>query len=80
MSVSVENTADAPEARDSELAVEPITGFSPDMIEEKIKVKFEPLNAQISALTQLLNQLIQGNSERNSPTTGFRNYCTQPEP
>ena len=43
----------------SDRADEPITGFLPNLIEKRVKVNLEPLNEQISTLTQLLNQLIQ---------------------
>ena len=36
----------------------------PQLIEERIKANLEPLNEQISTLTQLLNQLIQNNSAK----------------
>ena len=61
MSLNVENTADAPEALDLKKADGPITTVLPDLIEERIKADLGPLNAQISTLTQLLNQLIQDN-------------------
>ena len=74
MSVKAENSVDAPVARDSERAVEHITGLSPDLIAERIKGKLEPLNAQISRLTHLLDQPIQGILARNSPTACPRTY------
>ena len=67
MPVNAENTADALEARDWERTGETISGTSADLIEERIKANLEPLNPQISTLTQLLSQLIQDNSARNSP-------------
>ena len=45
MSVNAENYTDAPAVCGSEGVDEPITGFSPDRIEEKIKANLEPLNA-----------------------------------
>ena len=77
-SVNAENTTDAPEACDTDSADEPITAVSPDLIDEKIKANLEPLSAQISTLTQLLKQLIQDNSARNSPIAGPRTHWTQP--
>ena len=76
--MNVENTADAPVARDSESVDEPINGVLPDLSKEGIKGNLEPLNEEISTLTQLLNQLIKKNSPRNSPTAGPRNQQTQP--
>ena len=44
------------------------TRFSPDMIEERIKANLEPLHAQVSASTELMDKLIQGNSARELTT------------
>ena len=78
MSLKAVNSADAhPEALIVERADEPITRVSPDLIEERIKVNSEPLNDEISMLTQLVNQLIQENSARSSPTAGPRNHRTK---
>ena len=44
-------------------------GFSS---EEKIKANFEPLHAQISALTQILDRLFQGNLVREFTTISIR--------
>ena len=46
--------------------------FSPDMIEENIKANLKPLHAQISALTETIASLIQGNSARIFTTSGTR--------
>ena len=46
--------------------------FSPDLIEERIKFNLEPLDAQISTLTQMMNQPTQDNSGRTNPTGGTR--------
>ena len=80
MSVKGENSAGAPVAHDSGRPDEHISGLSPDMIAERIEAKLEPLNAQISRLTQLLDQPIQGILARNSPTAGPRTYraCQNP--
>ena len=78
-SVNAENTADNPEARNSETASEPNIGVWPDLMEERIKANLESLNAQISALTHLLSQLIQDNSAGNSPTAGSLTKCTHTE-
>ena len=77
MFVNAEVSTDTPVSRDSEKADEPIFGVSPDLIEEKIKAVLEPLNEQISMLTQLLNKLIQKNSARNFSSLGPRTYQTQ---
>ena len=44
------------------------TGFSPDMIEERIKPNLEPFHAQISALTEVMDRLIQAKSARDFKT------------
>ena len=46
--------------------------FSPDLIKERIKVNLEPLDAQISTLTQMMNKPTQDNSARTNPTAGTR--------
>ena len=35
--------------------------FSPDSVDERIKTSFEPLRAQIFALTEMMERLIQNN-------------------
>ena len=42
--------------------------FSLDLIEERIKANLEPFNAQISALRQMMDKLIQDNSATAYPT------------
>ena len=42
--------------------------FSPDLVHEKIKASLEPLHAQISALTEMIDRFIQSNSAKE-PTT-----------
>ena len=46
--------------------------FSPEMVVERIKVNLEPLHAQISALTEMMDFLIQGSSARK-----FNAVCTR---
>ena len=55
------------------------TRFSPDMIEERIKANLEPLHAQISALTEMMDRLIQGNSARELTTASTREHRPQSE-
>ena len=43
-----------------------------DIIEESIKVNLEPLHAQISALTEMMDRLTQGNSARVFATASTR--------
>ena len=45
--------------------------FFPDLVDEKIKASFEPLHAQISAHTEMMDHLIQSNSAREITTAGF---------
>ena len=55
--------------------------FSPEIVDERIKVSLELLHAQISALTEMMDRLIQGNSTKE-PTTasslGFRHQYESP--
>ena len=46
--------------------------FSPHLIEESIKANLEPLHAEISALTEMMDRLIQGNSAREFTTASTR--------
>ena len=75
MSLNPENILDASEGFNREKTSETVTEVFPDLIHEKIRANLEPLNAQISTLTQLLDQLIQDNSARTIPTADF---CTHP--
>ena len=43
--------------------------FFPDKIKESIKANLEPLHALISALTRMMDRLIQGNSAIDSTTS-----------
>ena len=45
-------------------------GFSPDLVDSRIKASYEPLPAQISALTEMMNRLIQSNPTKE-PTTAI---------
>ena len=38
--------------------------FSPDLVNERIKASLEPLHAQISALTEMMDRLIQSISAK----------------
>ena len=53
--------------------------FSPDMIEEMIKANLELLRAQISALTEMKDRLIQGNSAREFTTASAHELRLQSE-
>ena len=54
-------------------------GFSPDVIEERIKANLEPLHAQISALREMMDRLIQGKSAREFKTASTRELRLQSE-
>ena len=45
---------------------------SPDLVDERIKASVEPLHAQISALTEMMDRLIQSNSAGESTTASSR--------
>ena len=47
-------------------------GFSPELMDERIKAIFEPLHAQISALTEMMDRLIQNNLTTESTTANTR--------
>ena len=67
MSQSAGNAVDTPASRNPKR-----NEISHDLIEERIKANLGPPNEQISVVTQLLNQLIQESSVRNSPTADTR--------
>ena len=46
--------------------------FSPDLVDERIKASLEPLHAQISALSEMMYRLIQGNSAMELTTASNR--------
>ena len=58
MSVHTENTTDTSKTHDAKRIDRTINGFSPQLIEKRMRANLEPYNAQISTLAQLLNQLI----------------------
>ena len=68
MSVNTENTVDASETWEDWRSYRPAS----ELIEERIRANLEPLNVQISTLTQLLDQLIKDNSAKTTPTAGPR--------
>ena len=72
MSVNTESTIDASKAGNAERTNETIAGVSPELIEDKIRANLEAVNAQIQTMTQLLDQLIQDNSAKITPTVGPR--------
>ena len=47
-------------------------GFSPDLVDERIKASLEPLHAQISALTEMMDRLIRSNSAKETTTVSSR--------
>ena len=70
MSVRVEYLTTASEKSDGEENNASNDRVSPELeqLEEGITANMEPLNEQISTLTQLLNQLIHDNSAKSTPT------------
>ena len=79
MSVYAENNTDASEAHDTEGIDGTVNWFSSELIEEKIGANLEPLNAQISTFTLLLNQLIPHTS-RKLPRKQDLHSVEKPEP
>ena len=53
--------------------------LSPDLVDEGIKVSLEPLHAQISALTEMIDSLIPGNSAWEITTASTGEPRHQPE-
>ena len=53
--------------------------FSPDKVDERIKANLKPLHAQISALTEMMDSLTQGNSAREFTTASTRELQSQLE-
>ena len=47
-------------------------GCSPALVDEKIKASLEPLHAQISALTEMMDHLIRSNSAKEAITASSR--------
>ena len=80
MYVNTKNTTDESEALGAAEIDGTTNGFSLELIEQRIRAQLEPLNAQISKLTQLLNQLIQDNSAMTTPTAGPRTHRPQARP
>ena len=74
MSVNTKNTTDGSEALGAKEIHGTINGFSLELIEQRIRAHLEPLIAQFSKLTQLLNQLIKDNSAMTTPTAGPRTH------
>ena len=79
-SLKIENNGDAPEVHDAERIDEATTRISPEPIKERIRAYLEPLNAQLSRLTQSKNQLIQDNSAKTTPTASPRTHYPQTDP
>ena len=46
--------------------------FSSELVEESIRASLEPLHTQISALTEMMDHLIQSNSARETTTASTR--------
>ena len=66
-----ENTGEA-ETENVESIKESNTRFSPKLEDERIKASLEPLHAQNSALTELMDRLIQSNLTTESTTASNR--------
>ena len=46
--------------------------FSPELVDERIKASLEPVHAQITALTEMMDHLIQNNSAKETITASSR--------
>ena len=54
-------------------------GFSPELVDERIKVSLQPLHAQICALTEIMDRLSQSTSARETATASTREKRYQHE-
>ena len=54
--------------------------ISTEFLEKRIRTNLEPLNVQISTVTQLLNQIIQDILAKTTPTAGTRTHHPQTRP
>ena len=66
-----ENTAEA-ETGIIEGSEENSVRFSPNSVDERIKASLEPLHAQVSALTEMMDRSIQSNLTTESTTASSR--------
>ena len=53
--------------------------FSPELVYERIKASLEPIHAQITAPTEMMDRLIQSNSAKETTTVSFRGIRHQYE-
>ena len=53
--------------------------FSPELVDESIKANLEPLHAQIAALTEMMDRLIQSKLTKESTTANSRRFGHQYE-
>ena len=51
--------------------------LSPELMDEKIKTSLEPVHVQISALTEMMDRLIQNNLTTESTTVSIRGLGLQ---
>ena len=70
MSVNAKYATNTSEPYDTEKIIENNDQISSELIEENIRANLEPLNEHIFTIIQLLNQLIQNNSAKTTPTAG----------
>ena len=54
-------------------------GLSPELLDERIKASLEPLHAQISALTEMINRIFQSKLTTESTTANTRGLGLQHE-
>ena len=73
-----ENTGKA-ETRMIESRVENNIRFSPELVDERIKASLEPRHAQIAALIEMMDRLIQSNLAKESTTVSSRGFGHQYE-
>ena len=72
MSAHEDRTTGEVELGISEGSEESSMRFSPELVDEKIKACLEPLHAKITALTEMMDRLIQSNSAKETTTASSR--------
>ena len=77
MFVSAINVANVSETVDTELINANNDRIPPELIAERIKAFLVTINEQISNPNQLLNQLIQSNLAKTTPTAASRTHRPQ---
>ena len=79
MSAHEEDVTEGTELNTNDENEENSVRFSPEMVDERIKENLETLHAQVFALTEMIDRLIQGDSVKEFITASTRELRNQPE-